>query len=314
MISSVVYVFFWKKLDKYSDIFIATPFVLLMSYLIFTSGNLISFIFYVEIALLLKEIVFKINVERYETYHFKLTRLPLWVFSLYCYFMTFGTFSFVKIVEKTDIKLSMLYVSFLLILVSMTLGFLYRKKYPTKSKIEAITLFSILIPAISFKMFSLLSNWGDLLLPAHREYINILVGIVAVITFVVSLRYLYTEKKNDLAIGFSLVILSTLYPLLIYINPVFWSEFVEYSLRIIILLVIFHVFYLNNLSGRPYKLLMFALLCELSGIGPNGHIYQYFGGYVEGSDQVSSIILLIFVIFGVAAVAKSIIKSMKPVI
>lgn len=310
-LSSIAFVFFWKKLDKLSDFFIALPFFTLVSYSIYKSSNLIALIFFIEISLSLKEVLFKINIERFEKYYFRLLRIPMWIFSIYCYYVTFGTFEFIDVVQRTDIHLSLLYINLVIILMLFIQGFLYRKSYVTNSRVESLVIYSILTPAICLKLFSLLANWTDLLLPEHHSYINILLSVICLITFILSIRYFYISDVNDLVVGLNNTVLSSLFPMLVFVNQSFWSGFSFFALKLILLFCVFHVFYQVAAPTRSYKLLMFLLLCEISGIGPNGHIFAYFGGLEDYSDQLMAVILLFLVFLSISFVLKSIVKSMR---
>ncbi|WP_127715405.1 hypothetical protein [Halobacteriovorax sp. HLS] len=311
-LASIGYVFFWKKLDKYTDQVLGIPFIILMSYFLFNATNLISLIFFIESALILKEIIFKVDYKRFESYFFNFARFPLWLISIYCYYTTFATFEFVDIVERTDFKLSIVYTNTLLILALLFVGFLYRIKFSLVTKSERIALVSILLPTIAFKLIYFLASIDEFILPEHSTYISTITFIISSVSFILSLRYLNRSKTRDsLILGFTSLFLLSFLPLLVSINRIFWEDYQFTVVRLILLLCVFHVFLLSAPKNRVYQLGIFLLMTEIVGLSPLGHIYKYFAFSIDSYDQIISIIGLSFIYIGIGFVAKSIVSKLS---
>lgn len=303
---SIGYVFFWKKLDKYTDEILGVPFVILMSYFIFNSTNLISLIFFIELSLILREVLFRVDYKRFEHYFFNFSRIPLWIISIYCYYATFATFDFVDVVERTDFKLSIVYSNTLFVIGLLCVGLLYRVKYNTVSQAEKISLISILIPSIIFKLIYFLASLNEFVLPEHVSYVSSITLIICTAAFFLSIRFLNNTKTRDsLAIGFTSLLLVSFLPLLTLLNRVFWEDYQYAVVRLIFLLGIFHIFFIAAVRNRLFQLSTFLLMIEVVGLSPFGHLYKYFVFSVDSYDEVISVFGLTLIYLGVAFVIKS---------
>lgn len=307
----ILFLFLDKILDKHAHFIVVSPFLIMLSYFITTSNNLISLIFFIEVTLFLKEILYGVNVRRFELYYFRLVRLPLWLFVIYCHFLTFSTFNLASIVEKADSSLTISFFSVLLIISTFVIGFLYRKRYFLESKIEKITTVSIIFPVIVLKLIGILASWSDLLQPHHKSYIFNVIVVICVIALFLTIRYITVKNKDEIFLGFSSMVCLTLLPLLIYPNTNFWGDFSHTTFKIIGLLVITHTFYISTVNTRFSQVLTLALSCQVLGISPFGHLSRYFSHPIQSNDQVLSIFALLMCLIGFGFVFMAMINSLQ---
>ena len=307
----IVFLFFDRRLSKFSDEILVSPFIIMLSIYLSISQNLIAIVFFIELALFLKEILYKVNVKRFESYYFQFVRLPLWVFVIYSHYVTFSTFELVSVPDKVSSSLTVLFFSLFLILSSILMGFLYRKNYALRSQSEKVTTISILFPAISFKLISILGSWSDLLLPLHKSYMYNSIVVVCIVSLVLSIRYLSVNKRDDLFLGFSSMVCISIFPMLIYINNAFWDGFTEVSFKIILLLSITHLFYLNSKKNQFSQVIILILTCQILGLSPQGRLTSYFGPYSYSNDQLLSFGTLLVCLFGITIILKSMVNSLS---
>jgi hypothetical protein len=307
----IVYLFLENRLRNFFEYILVSPFLIMMSLFLSVSDNLISIILYIELSLFLKDILYNINVNRFESFYFRMIRLPLWVFAIYCYYTTFSTFEILDVANVTGSNLTILFFSVLTILSSIIIGFLYRKKYLLNSKFEKITVVSILYPAISFKLISLLAKWSDLLLPTHKMYMYNLILVLCVLALILSIRYIYVRERDDIFLAFSSMVPISLYPLIIYINNEYWQNFEMVSLKLIALISVSHLFYLNTINNRFSQVTLMILSCEIFGISPFGHLVSYFGDYSKNTDQLFALSSLLICFISISIVFKSMVNSLN---
>ncbi|PIK14368.1 hypothetical protein [Halobacteriovorax sp. JY17] len=285
IIGIVVSIVFHKRFKKYDEALVSLPFCFCLGISIFNSDNLIAFIFFSEIIFNLSNILFRNRFKQYDNKFFENVRYVFWVILLFCYYYSFNTFTFNAVPKNTGLELTFIVVLLLSIVFIKIIYFFLRSDHIKESINEVVGYEIFTVFVFSLKSIHISSGLMDSILPRHHGVIDVLILLYIVLGSVLCIKFYKSESIEKLKSMIRGLVIISLFPLLVIGENVFWEDYIAFSVLLVTTLLFFDLVVSFAKSGRFKSLLVFVLLCLLSGVSPFGHLFKIFKSLVDNGSQ-----------------------------
>ncbi len=285
IIGIVVSIVFHKKFKKHEETLISLPLCLCLGISIFNSENLIVFIFFSEIIFNFSNILFKNRFKQYNSKFFENVRYVFWPILLFCYYYSFNTFTFNAVPKNTGLELTFIVILLLSIVFIKIIHFFLRSDHIKESINEVVGYEIFTVFVFSLKSIHIASGLMDSILPKHHSVIDLLILLYIVLGSGLCIKFYKSENIEKLKSMIRGLVVISLFPLLAIGENVFWESYVDFSVLLVSTLLFFDLVVSFAKRGRFKSLLVFVLLCLLSGVSPFGHIFKIFKSLIDNGSQ-----------------------------
>ncbi|WP_372655235.1 hypothetical protein [Halobacteriovorax sp.] len=303
VVSIFTFVIFFKRLKKYSELLVALPFSLSVGLSIFLSDNLVSYFFFSEILFVVSNIIYNNCYKLYNKRYFENVRYIFWIIIFFTYYNSFGSFAFNAVPRNTGIEFTFVVALLLSLIFLMILNFLLREK-SSNSVAESIGYEVFTVSIFCMKTILIISDLTDAIPPKHHTIIDIMILLFIFVGSILSLQFHKSSNVQKLkSIIRALVILSLL-PLLIIGESKLWENFSIFTLTIIAGFVFLELIVSYLDKSRIKLILVFLLICFISGLSPFGHIFILFKDLVDSDNQVILLLGVITSLLTISVISK----------
>ncbi|GEM_PF-4715190 len=299
-------ILFFDRLRRYSEVLIALPFSLCVGLSIYLSNNLVSYFFFSEILFIVSKIIYTKSYKEYNSRFYENVRYIFWIIIFFAYYNSFGSFDFNSVPRNTGIEFTFVIALLLSLIFLMILNFVLRKKCESTTVMESIGYEILTVSIFSLKTILIISDLTDSMLPKHHSILDIIIILFIIIGCGLALQFYKSSNILKLKSVVRALVILSLFPLLIIGENRIWDSYSLFSLLLITGFIALELTMSFLNKSRIKLLLIFGLICFVSGLSPFGHIFILFKNLADSDNQVILLVGIITSLLTLSVVSKRI--------